>query len=96
MSNTYSTLYENEKRNIQLKIRNNDETKFLPDSATFTVFNSSTTTVETSACSIDENVITATITPLTTVNTGNYEVIWKINKNSQIFYHKTILTILEL
>lgn len=97
---TYLTLFKDEVRDIELIIRNDDETKFIPTSASCVIMHDDlivercTVSLNVSG-SVNDNVITAKITNLTTHVPTEYDVIWTFKKDDLIFKHKTFLCVLE-
>jgi len=102
MSLTYATIFQNEIRTLELSIRNEDETRFIPTSASVYVTDLDGEKVEDCTVSIgtsggvNENVITALITKNTSQIPAEYLVYWNIVKNTNTFVHRTNLLVLEL
>ena len=97
--NTFITLYEFEKRNIGLSIRDQNDAEWEPPgNVYFYVVDSNDNIVinETSSTVVD-NGIYAFIETDVTKNIGEYDIIWKIEGNDgDLFYHKTHLSIADL
>jgi hypothetical protein len=96
--NTYFSMNQNEVRNIELVIRNDDESPFVATSGMITVVDYSGTTITTITCSVSgaNSSLIATIPSIVTKTPAEYSLIWKIIKGSSIYYHKTKLLVLEL
>lgn len=93
---TYQTLYQNEIRNIELSLREDDETIFIPTSGAVNIYDEDDSLILSANAIINSNVISYLVNTTITETTGEYQIIWKINKNNENFYHKTILKVLEL
>lgn len=94
---TTQTLYQNEIRAVQLRLTDQDDASFQPDSAYTTIYDSSGTEVRAEqAIYTDSNSVYDIIGTTVTATVGDYEIIWKIVKGSYTYYHKTNLTVLSL
>lgn len=96
MSDTYVEMNTNEVRAIRVSIRDQDDSKFLPSSVTYTVVDSNDETVKSGSATIDDNIMIALIDTDVTGTAGDYDVIWKITKDSYTYYHKTNLIVNDL
>jgi hypothetical protein len=98
---TYTTMYQNEIRAIELLIRNQKDEPFYPDTVLAKVVDMDGNIIisETGTLIID-NTASFLINEDVTSNIGNYEVIWRITKNvsgnEHVYYHKTNLNVEEL
>lgn len=94
---TNQTLYQNEKRAVEIRLTDQDDATFEPDAAYTVVYDSSGNIVrESQSCYKESNKIYDIIGPAVTENAGDYEIIWKIEKGDYTYYHKTNLTVLSL
>jgi hypothetical protein len=98
MGKTYETLYENEVRAITISIRDQEDSVWVPASASAWVVDSDGEIVvaETTA-TVSSNTVTFIIDTVVTSTHGTYELIWKISKPGSdvtyIYYHKTLLSV---
>lgn len=93
---TYQSLKENEERYIELKLYDKDNLSFSPSAASMSIYNTEDELIESPTCTITNNIIKGKITVLTTSLPGIYHIIWTIQKNGNIYKHKTILQVFEL
>jgi len=97
MSETYIYFYKNEIRNIELTIRDQNESPFYPDYAESYIEDvNHNIIVENATRSVSSNKVRMLIDTDVTSDPKIYNVIWTINKNSISFKHKTILTVRKL
>lgn len=97
MAYTYMKLYENEYRTIEILIRDMCEDDFNPDVASAHIEDSTGDIImEETVCMIVGNKIRVVVPTTVTSVKGKYNIIWTIEKDSNIFKHKTILTVEEL
>lgn len=94
---TTQTLYQNEVRGVKINLSKSDDSLLNPDSVFATIYDRDGNVVQAEqTCSLSSSVATAIVDTDTTGNTGDYEIIWKVNKGSYIYYHKTELVVLSL
>lgn len=94
---TYITFYQGEIRAVEITIRDQDDDDFDPSGAYFSVVDSDGTTVKAEAdCLVTENKIYALINTEVTATVDEYEIVWRIVKDSYTYYHKTKLNVEEL
>lgn len=94
---TNQTLYQNEKRAVEIRLTDQNDESFVPDAAYTTIYDSDGNVVrELQNCYQDGNSIYDIVGPTVTENVGNYEIIWKVESGDYIYYHKTNLTVLSL
>lgn len=94
---TTQTLYQNEVRAVQLRLTDQDDAAFQPDSAYTTIYDSSGSVVRAEqACYTDGSSIYDIIGEAVTDTVGDYDIIWKVIKGNYTYYHKTNLTVLSL
>lgn len=94
---TTQTLYQNEIRAIQLRLTDQDELPFLPDSAYTTIYDSDGNVArDEQVIYINSNSVYDVVGTVVTGTVGDYEIIWKIVKDNYTYYHKTKLTVLSL
>ena len=101
MSMTYVDMYENERRAIEISIRDQDDATWDPTAAYASVIDEDGDTVVAEAVAyVTDNLIYTIIDSTVTETPGNYQVIWRITKTSGVqtytYYHKTVLTVKEL
>ena len=91
---TYQTMSLYEVRVLELTIIDQDGNAFAPDNVYYTIENSSgTELVSSTLAAMNSNVIFADVDTTITATVGTYKVIWKITKNSKIYYHVTQITV---
>lgn len=97
MDNTYITVYENETRSIEILVRDQYDEAFNPDTATVLVEDivGDVVVAEANAMVYNNTVSTIISTDVTSI-LGEYHIIWKIVKGTDIFYHKSIINVKEL
>ena len=94
---TYQTLSIYEVRTLEITIIDQDGNAFAPDSVYYSVIDSDSATVVAEILAAkNSNVIFADIDTTVTATVGIYKVIWKITKNSKIYYHVTQLEVTTL
>lgn len=99
---TYVEMYQNEQRALELEMRDENDLPYTPSIVYFKVVDSKGNIVqEEETCLILQNSAIALITPLTTANVGDYEVIWRILRNvtgqtTYTYFHKTQVVVEEL
>lgn len=93
---TSQTIYQNERKYLELTVRSADGFSFSPSAASIQIKDKDEEITEEYNCLISTNKIYGLVTPLTTVTTGRYKIIWKLESGNAIYYHKTILTVIEL
>lgn len=106
MNQTELTIYQNEARLLTIKVfQVNDKQQlipFKPLNATVEIRDNETDRVvleETAAgiTGLDENQVFFLVTKSNfTSRTGEFKVIWKLERGSEIFYRKTIIEVREL
>ena len=94
MAYTYQTMTQLEIRTLEITIIDQNGEVFAPDTVVYSVIDSDGDTViaETLAAK-NSNVIFAEITATVTATVDIYKVIWKITKNTKIYYHVTSLEV---
>ena len=94
---TNRTFYQNEVRNVRIKIYDQNHQNFEPDSAYASVEDDEETEViPEESVTVNGNEVYMTVDEDVTENTGIYYIIWKIIKNDNTYYHKTRLMVTEL
>jgi hypothetical protein len=97
MDKTYQALNQNENRAVELKIRDSNGTAFEPTSAFASVRDSDgNIVIEEQEAYVSTNMVYTIIGTMVTSNPGNYDLIWKIVKDSYIYYHVTELEVLKV
>ena len=89
-------MYLGEVRPVTLSIRDQDDTSWIPISASASVVDSDgEIVIEESTAYINGTAYTVTIIIDTTeiTSTGQYEIIWKLVHTTYTYYHKTNLSI---
>lgn len=95
--NTYMTMYTEEIRVLEIMARDQYDIAFNPDMASSLVQTANGDVVqESAACRVEANKVFTTIGTGVSVAQGLYHVIWKIEKGSSIYYHKTVLNVKEI
>jgi len=94
--NSSQTLYEGEKRAVEITIRDHDDLAYSPSAASVEIKNSEETIIDSQDCMIVENRVYCYITTNITQTPGRYFIHWTIRKDMYIFKHKTDVLILEL
>lgn len=94
---TYQTLYVNENRAVEITINDQDGQDFEPDSATAQILDSDgNEIVGEQAAMVSGNQIYTIVGTTTTGTAGTYKIIWKITKDTYIYYHSTKVEVQEL
>lgn len=99
---SYITMYENEERAIELLIRDQNDTEWIPDAAYFKIQHGDGPTVVTEGpAMVSGNKIYALVTTAVTQWPGEYDVIWRIlkvgtNNDQYTYYHKTRVVVEDL
>lgn len=93
--NTSQTLYKNEKRAVEITIRDHNDLAYSPSAATVEIKNSAGTTIDSQICMMVENRIYCYITTTITQTPGRYFIHWTIRKDMYTFKHKTEVLVLE-
>ena len=92
--NTYMTLIQNEVRAVSIKVRDQDDTPFIPDAAySYITDEGGNILVSEAPAFVYENEVSAIIDDTVTSIPGIYYIVWKINKYSYIYYHKSIINV---
>lgn len=94
--NSSQTLYKDEKRAIEITIRDHNDIAYSPSAAYVEINNSEGTTINEQNCMIIENRIYCYIAVGITQTPGRYFIHWTIRKDMYIFKHKTEVLVLEL
>jgi len=97
MPYTYQNMTQYENRVLELTVIDQDGLVFAPDTVVYSIIDSDNAEVvaETLAAK-NSNVIFADIDTTVTATVGIYKVIWKITKNTKIYYHVTQLEVTTL
>lgn len=91
---TYCSAYIGEVRNLQLTVCDEYDNAFYPTSSTAYVRDlDEIVIIPETSCTIDDNVVTYSLSASEISSIGDYEIIWKICDTDTINYHKTKLTI---
>ena len=94
---TYQSLYKNERRAVEITINDEDGASFITDGASAAIYDGSgTVVVAEQAAYTDSNKIYTIVGTTTTANIGKYKIVWKLIKDTYIYYHSTDLTVQEL
>lgn len=93
--NTHQTLYKNEKRAVELTIRDHNNASYAPSAATAVIKDSDGDTITSQNCMINENRIYIYIITNVTQTPGKYFIHWTIRKDMYTFKHKTEVLVLE-
>lgn len=92
MTRRYETLFQNEKKNINLTLTDDDGSSISPSAAYYTVNDSDgTEVIAESEALITINVLTATITSAVTAVIGKYKVEWRVRVGTYTYYYSTDL-----
>lgn len=98
---TYIDMYENERRAVEISIRDQDDVVWTPSSAYASVIDEDGETVVSEAAAyVDENKVYTIIDSDVTGTPGKYQVVWRILKVSgsqtYTYYHKTWINVKDL
>jgi len=93
--NTHQTLYKDEKRAIEITVRDHNDIAYSPSAAYIEVKNSKDELIDSQTCMIIENRVYCYIAINITQIPGRYFVHWTIRKDMYTFKHKTEILVLE-
>lgn len=93
---TYQTLNKGEIRAVEVTIRDKDGQSFTPSGAYAEILMAGSEVIAEQAVSINGNKIYMTIGTIVTSVIGEYNINWRILKDSYTYYHITNLTVVEL
>ena len=92
---TTQTMYQNEKRTVELTIRD-DYNAWEPDSGSAEIKNYTGTLLASGSILTSLNKVYCDVPLSVTENVGEYYILWRLNKNDDIFRHRTDLLIEDL
>ena len=91
------TLYEGEKRAIEITLTDQDDAVFEPTVVYTTIYNEDDEVVRVyQEAYLTSNRMYDIVDTTVTANTGNYYIVWKIVKSEYIYYHRTSIVVLSL
>lgn len=94
---TYQTLYRDEIRPVEITVNDQDGQPFLSDSASASVYDSNNEiVVPIQAAYTVSNKVYTVIGTVVTSTVGEYKIVWKLLKDTYIYYHSTDIIIEEL
>jgi hypothetical protein len=94
---TYQTLYKNERRAVEITVNDQDGQLFVPTSASASIYDSSNEIVVPEVAAMVELNRVYTIVETTVTGTvGKYKIVWKLFKDTYIYYHSTDVVVEEL
>lgn len=94
---TYQTLYQNENRAIEITINDDDGQDFEPTSVkTYVLDSNGNTIIEEQDAMVSSNQAYTIIGTTVTATVGTYKLIWKIEKDSYIYYHRTDIEVYNI